>query len=65
MYDHILEMVREVYWMYGNVTSAGYPLSDVDTISRTGDINMNSALYLIVKEVGWFLRFYILCPSKA
>ncbi|GFR68752.1 transient receptor potential cation channel subfamily V member 6 [Elysia marginata] len=50
MYDHILEMVREVYWLFGNVTSAGYPLSDVDTISATGEINMNSALYLIVKE---------------
>nr|KAI8748501.1 transient receptor potential cation channel subfamily V member 5-like [Biomphalaria glabrata] len=49
MYEHILEMVREVYWLYGNVTSAGYPLSDVDTISRTGEINMDSALHLIVK----------------
>ncbi|CAL1545613.1 unnamed protein product [Lymnaea stagnalis] len=49
MYEHILEIVREVYWLYGNVTSAGYPLNDVDTISRTGEINMDSALHLIVK----------------
>ncbi|XP_059151469.1 transient receptor potential cation channel subfamily V member 5-like [Physella acuta] len=49
MFEHILEMVREVYWLFCNVTSAGYPLTDVDTISRTGEINMDSALHLIVK----------------
>ncbi|CAG5117325.1 unnamed protein product [Candidula unifasciata] len=49
MFEHILEMVREVYWLYGNVTSAGYPLTDIDTISSTGEINMDSALNLIVQ----------------
>ncbi|XP_035828047.1 transient receptor potential cation channel subfamily V member 5 isoform X2 [Aplysia californica] len=48
MYEHILEIIREVYWLYGNVTSAGYPLDDIDTISDTGEINCDSALHLIV-----------------
>ena len=51
MYEHILELAREVYWIYGNVTCAGYPLLDIDTISETGDINVNSAMYLVVYGV--------------
>ncbi|KAK3576059.1 hypothetical protein CHS0354_018328 [Potamilus streckersoni] len=48
MYEHILENIRQVYWIYGNVTSAGYPLQDIDTITATGEIHENSALNLIV-----------------
>ncbi|XP_061164690.1 transient receptor potential cation channel subfamily V member 5-like isoform X6 [Saccostrea echinata] len=48
MYEHILEKIRQVCWIYGNVTCAGYPLKDIDTISETGDINRNSALNLVV-----------------
>ena len=48
MYEHICDKVREIYWLYGNVTSAGYPLEDVDTISQNGTINCDSALHLIV-----------------
>ncbi|XP_062582287.1 transient receptor potential cation channel subfamily V member 5-like isoform X4 [Saccostrea cucullata] len=48
MYEHILERIRQVCWIYGNVTCAGYPLKDIDTISETGDINRNSALNLVV-----------------
>ncbi|KAL3870297.1 hypothetical protein ACJMK2_038373 [Sinanodonta woodiana] len=48
MYEHILEKIRQVYWIYGNVTSAGYPLQDIDTITATGEIHENSALNLIV-----------------
>lgn len=51
MFEHILEITREVYWMYGDVTSAGYPLTDIDTISENGEINTNSALNLIVRGV--------------
>ncbi|XP_048244960.1 transient receptor potential cation channel subfamily V member 5-like isoform X3 [Haliotis rufescens] len=48
MYEHILEIEREVFWLFGNVTCAGYPLEDIDTISSTGEINKDSALNLIV-----------------
>ena len=52
MYDHILEIEREVYWIYGNVTCAAYPLEDIDTISATGEINTKSAMYHVVYGVG-------------
>ncbi len=51
MFEHILELDREVYWIYGNVTCAGYPLEHLDTISETGEINTNSAMYHIVYGV--------------
>lgn len=51
MYEYILEIEREDYWIYGNVTCAGYPLEHIDTISVTGEINKYSALHLIVYGV--------------
>ncbi|KAK3087949.1 hypothetical protein FSP39_012710 [Pinctada imbricata] len=48
MYEHILEKIRQVMWIYGKVTCAGYPLKDIDTISETGEINKNSVLNLVV-----------------
>ncbi|KAL5011500.1 hypothetical protein ScPMuIL_010051 [Solemya velum] len=48
MYNHILTMIQHVYWVYGNVTCAGFPVHDIDTISPTGEINRNSVLSLIV-----------------
>ena len=51
MYEHILEIEREVYWIYGSVTCAAYPLLDIDTISESGDINVNSAMYHVVYGV--------------
>ncbi|XP_076436751.1 transient receptor potential cation channel subfamily V member 5-like isoform X2 [Babylonia areolata] len=48
MYEHVLEKEREVFWIFGTVTCAGYPITDIDTISPTGEINQNSALNLIV-----------------
>jgi len=51
MYEHILEREREVSWIYGNVTCATYPLEHIDTISETGEINTNSAMYHIVYGV--------------
>ncbi|XP_046567437.1 LOW QUALITY PROTEIN: transient receptor potential cation channel subfamily V member 5-like [Haliotis rubra] len=48
MYEHILEIEREVFWLFGNVTCAGYPLDEIDTISSSGEINKDSALNLIV-----------------
>ncbi|XP_078323528.1 transient receptor potential cation channel subfamily V member 5-like isoform X2 [Crassostrea virginica] len=48
MYEHILEKIRQVVWIYGNVTCAGYPLTDIDTIAESGEINRNSVLNLVV-----------------
>ena len=56
MYEHILEIEREVYWVFGDVTCAGYPLQEIDTISSTGEINKDSALYHIVQGVGSTLK---------
>lgn len=52
MYEYILEKIRQVVWIFGNVTCAGYPLKDIDTISETGEINRNSVLNLVVYGVG-------------
>lgn len=52
MFDHILQKTRTVYWQYGNVTCAGYPLSDIDTIGKDGSLNDTSALSIIVRGVG-------------
>lgn len=51
MYEHILEKVRAVMWIFGNVTCAGYPLKYIDTISETGEINKDSVLSLVVYGV--------------
>ncbi|CAF0818866.1 unnamed protein product [Rotaria sp. Silwood1] len=49
MFDHILQKTRIVYWQYGNVTCAGYPLDDIDTIGKDGSLNDTSALNIIVR----------------
>jgi hypothetical protein len=51
MFDHILQKVRTIYWQYGNVTCAGYPLNDIDTIGKDGSLNDTSALSIIVRGV--------------
>jgi hypothetical protein len=51
MFDHILQKVRTVYWQYGNVTCAGYPLDDIDTIGKDGSLNETSALSIMVRGV--------------
>ena len=51
MYEHILEKIRQVMWIYGKVTCAGYPLKDIDTISENGEINKNSVLNIVVYGV--------------
>ena len=56
MFEHIMEIDREVYWVYGNVSCAGYPLENIDTISDTGQINTDSVLYKIVFSVRPCLR---------
>ena len=48
MYEHILEIIRQVYWIFGNVTCAGYPLPDIDTISASGELDKYSVLNLVV-----------------
>ncbi|CAF3827144.1 unnamed protein product [Rotaria sordida] len=49
MFDHILQKTRIIYWQYGNVTCAGYPLDDIDTIGKDGSLNDTSALNIIVR----------------
>jgi hypothetical protein len=51
MFDHILQKTRIIYWQYGNVTCAGYPLDDIDTIGKDGSLNDTSALNIIVRGV--------------
>lgn len=51
MFDHILHKSRTIYWQYGNVTCAGYPLDDIDTIGKDGSLNETSALSIIVRGV--------------
>ena len=51
MFDHILQKTRTIYWQYGNVTCAGYPLEDIDTIGKDGSLNENSAVSIIVRGV--------------
>ena len=60
MYEHILEIERQVYWIYGSVTCAAYPLEHIDTISATGEININSAMYHVVTGVSQFTHNYLL-----
>ncbi|CAF4999885.1 unnamed protein product [Rotaria sp. Silwood1] len=49
IFDHILHKTRIIYWQYGNVTCAGYPLDDIDTIGKDGSLNDTSALNIIVR----------------
>lgn len=51
MFDHILQKTRTIFWQYGNVTCAGYPLDDIDTIGNDGSLNDTSALNIIVRGV--------------
>lgn len=51
IFTFILETIREVYWIYADVSCAAYPLTNVDTISEDGTIDTKSALYLILNKV--------------
>lgn len=51
MFEHILQKTRIVYWQYGHVTCAGYPLDDIDTIGKNGALNDRSALSIIIRGV--------------
>ncbi|CAF0724642.1 unnamed protein product [Brachionus calyciflorus] len=46
----ILEAIREVYWVYADISCAAYPLKNVDTISQDGSIDSKSVLYLILEK---------------
>ena len=59
MYDHILELEREVFWIYGNVTCAAYPLEHIDTISENGEINTKSAMYHVVYGVSGSRHMFV------
>lgn len=57
MFDHILQKTRTIYWQYGNVTCAGYPLEVIDSIGQDGSLNDDSALNIIVRGVRKIQRF--------
>ncbi|XP_014667471.1 PREDICTED: uncharacterized protein LOC106809042 [Priapulus caudatus] len=48
MFQHVLEIEREIYWIYGKVTCASYPLEYIDSISPSGQINRQAVLALII-----------------
>lgn len=49
MFEKIVEEERQVYWTYGGVMSAAYPLEHLDSIEpSTGRLNRNSALAIVV-----------------
>ena len=60
IFDYFLEMSRDTYWVYADVSCAAYSLSDIDTINDDGKMNDVSALYLIVKGVIFDKNIYIL-----
>jgi len=51
LFKHIMEIDREVYWEFANVSCAGYPLKHIDTISNNGEVNAKSVLYKVVYGV--------------
>lgn len=49
MFENIAEVERHIYWTYGGVMSAAYPLEHLDSIEPTsGQVNRNSALAIVV-----------------
>lgn len=48
MYDLLLEKETDELWVYGDVMCSGVPLKHIDTIRQDGQINLTSALHLIV-----------------
>ncbi|KHN82690.1 Transient receptor potential cation channel subfamily V member 5 [Toxocara canis] len=49
MFEKIAKEERQVYWTYGGVMSAAYPLEHLDSIEpSTGRLNPNSALAIVV-----------------
>ncbi len=46
-----ISILLSYYLNFGNVTCAGYPLDDIDTIGKDGSLNDTSALNIIVRGV--------------
>jgi hypothetical protein len=61
MFEAIVKEERHVYWTYGGVLSAAYPLQHLDSIGPTGEINRNSGLALVV--YGNSLEHLLLLPN--
>ena len=58
MFFHIANLEREVYWQIGNVCCSAYPIEQMDSINtKTGEINTQSALNLIVFGVSFISIF--------
>ena len=56
MFFHIANIEREVYWQIGNVCCSAYPIEQMDSIdTKTGELNTQSALNLIVFGVGIYV----------
>ncbi|KAK0410590.1 hypothetical protein QR680_005217 [Steinernema hermaphroditum] len=49
MFEQILSLEGEIFWVYGAASSVAYPLAKIDTISEeTGALNEDSALSYVV-----------------
>lgn len=44
----ILKRIRNVYWVYTDISCAAYPLANIDTIREDGTFDSDSVLYSIV-----------------
>ena len=65
MFFHIANLEREVYWQIGNVCCSAYPIEQLDTInSKTGELNTQSALNLIVFGVSWLFWIHSKCEPN-
>ena len=62
MFNHILNRDREVFWTYGDVTCAAFPLKGLDTVSR---FLSTMLCKLVIKTVIFLIKqstyIFILC----
>lgn len=59
IFQHILYLERQISWKYGNVTCASYDLNHLDSIDQEGNVNDNSALYVIINQVRSILQYRV------
>lgn len=47
----MMENLRKFYWIYADISCAAYPLRNIDSIQADGNIDLNSAIHLLVNSV--------------
>ncbi|XP_071948239.1 transient receptor potential cation channel subfamily V member 5-like [Antedon mediterranea] len=52
LFEHILNLERELEWNFGTVTCAAYNLNNIDSINMDGTLNSKSAIYTIAYKSG-------------